>query len=98
MPLIATVPLTAVIVGVRADPLRNGQSIGPQLAVMPYEPFLLVVRMLSSIVLPALLQQLVGEFYLILVWREKTDKEKSHKGIWRSGCPGGVPGTNSGRS
>ena len=27
------------------------------------------------------------------VWREKTDKEKSHKGIWRSGCPGGVPGT-----
>ena len=31
------------------------------------------------------------------LWREKTDKEKSHKGIWRSGCPGGVPGTNSGR-
>ena len=29
--------------------------------------------------------------------RKKTDKEKSHKGIWRSGCPGGVPGTNSGR-
>ena len=28
---------------------------------------------------------------------KKTDKEKSHKGIWRSGCPGGVPGTNSGR-
>ena len=31
------------------------------------------------------------------LWREKTDKEKSHKGIWRSGCPRGVPGTNSGR-
>ena len=29
--------------------------------------------------------------------RKKTDKEKAHKGIWRSGCPGGVPGTNSGR-
>ena len=28
---------------------------------------------------------------------KKTNKEKSHKGIWRSGCPGGVPGTNSGR-
>ena len=28
---------------------------------------------------------------------KKTDKEKSHKGIWRWGCPGGVPGTNSGR-
>ena len=28
---------------------------------------------------------------------EKTDKEKSHKGIWWSECPGSVPGINSGR-
>ena len=27
--------------------------------------------------------------------KKRTDKEKSHKGIWLSGCPGGVPGTNS---
>ena len=32
MPLIATVPLTALIVGARAGLLRNGQNIGPQLA------------------------------------------------------------------
>ena len=31
------------------------------------------------------------------LWRTKTDKEKSHKGIWRSECPGSVSGINSGR-
>ena len=28
---------------------------------------------------------------------QKTDKEKSHKGIWWWECPGSVPGMNSGR-
>ena len=28
---------------------------------------------------------------------QKTDKEKSHKGIWWWECPGSVPGINSGR-
>ena len=28
---------------------------------------------------------------------KKTDKEKSHKGIWWSECPGSIPGINSGR-
>ena len=32
MPLIATVPLAALVVGARADLLRNGQNTGPQLA------------------------------------------------------------------
>ena len=32
MPLIETVPLTALLVGSRAELLRNGQHIGPQLA------------------------------------------------------------------
>ena len=31
-PLLATVPVTALIVGAPADLLRNGQNIGPQLA------------------------------------------------------------------
>ena len=31
------------------------------------------------------------------LWREKTDKETSHKDIWWSECPGSVPGINSGR-
>ena len=32
MPFIAMVPLTTLIVGARAELLRNGQDIGPQLA------------------------------------------------------------------
>ena len=32
MPFIATVPLTTLIVGARAELLRNGQNKGPQLA------------------------------------------------------------------
>ena len=32
MPLLATVPLTVLIVGARADLPRDGQHMGPQLA------------------------------------------------------------------